>query len=110
MRKRLCEILDVADYHDLHSRIFDVSLSVLILVNLLGVVLGSMDTLQMRLATPLGYLQQLSLALFTIEYLLRVWSCPDHASDRFRDPWTGRNNETKSGPGCSAQACWVWSV
>ena len=90
MRKRLYEILEVADYHDLPSRAFDVFLSALILVNLLGVVLGSMDTLQTSLATPLDYLQQVSLALFTLEYLLRVWSCPDHPSGRFRDPFTGR--------------------
>jgi voltage-gated potassium channel len=90
VRKRLYEILEVADYHDLPSRVFDVFLSALILVNLLGVVLGSMDSLHVRLATPLDYLQQVSLTLFTLEYLLRVWSCPDHPSGRFRDPFTGR--------------------
>ena len=90
MRKRLYEILAIADYYDLPSRVFDVFLTVLILVNLLGVVLGSMDTLHTRLATPLDYLQQVSLALFTLEYLLRIWSCPDHPSGRFRDPLTGR--------------------
>jgi len=90
VRKRLYEILDAADYRDLPSRVFDVFLITLILVNLLGVVLGSMDTLHTRLATPLDYLQQVSLALFTLEFLLRVWSCPDHPSGRYRDPVTGR--------------------
>jgi len=90
VRKRLCEILEVAGYDDPQSRAFDVFLSTLILVNLLAVVLGSTVTLRARLATPLHYLQNVSMALFTLEYLLRLWSCPGHPSGRFREPITGR--------------------
>jgi voltage-gated potassium channel len=90
MRKRLNEILEPAGYNDLPSRVFDICLAALILVNVFGVVLGSMDVLRTQLASLLGNLRQISLTLFGIEYLLRVWTCPDNASGRFSDPVAGR--------------------
>lgn len=90
MRQRLCEILEVADYRDLTSRIFDIFLIGLIILNLVGVVLDSMPSVSTRYHEQLLLLQVLSMGIFTLEYGLRLWSCPEHPSGRYSRAISGR--------------------
>jgi voltage-gated potassium channel len=74
-RHRAHEILAVASNGDAASRLFDVFLLVLITLNLLAVIAESVQTLQSAYATWFRAFEVFSVGAFTLEYLLRIWSC-----------------------------------
>jgi voltage-gated potassium channel len=74
-RQRAHEILAVAQNGDAASRLFDVCLLALITLNLLAVIAESVQSLQSAYATWFRAFEVFSVAAFTLEYLLRVWSC-----------------------------------
>lgn len=90
LRERLHEILDVADYTDGASRVFDIFIISLIVVNIFGVILGSIDSFYSRFGGYLELLKTVSIGIFSIEYILRVWVCCFHPSGLYRDPVMGR--------------------
>lgn len=90
-RKRLAEILDVPQPGDRVSLWFDRLLIGLILINVLAVVLESVNTLYARWSTLFYALELFSVTVFTIEYLLRVWSIVDNQwRAEYADPVMGR--------------------
>lgn len=96
MRRRLYEILETAETGDRTSRAFDIALAVLILANVLAVALGTVDSIQPRYGAVLASFEWFSVAVFTIEYLLRLWvaiEAPLH-----RDPVSGRLRYLASWP------------
>lgn len=56
------------------SRIVDVSIIVLIVASVIAVVLESIDTLATRFHAVFYWFEIVTVALFTVEYLLRIWS------------------------------------
>lgn len=56
------------------SKVFDIILLWIILISVIVVILESESTLQARFATAFFYIEWTITILFTIEYLLRVWS------------------------------------
>ena len=86
-KKRLFEIIQVAGEHDTASRVFDVSIICLIILN---VILVIADTFNLpaaikRISTTI---ELVSVIIFTVEYALRVWT-----SDLLRPsetPWKAR--------------------
>lgn len=87
MKKRVYEILDVAQPGDAASRWFDYFMITLIGLNVLAVVLGTVERFE-HLAGFFRIFEIVSVILFTIEYVLRVWSIT--ASEKYRHPVTGR--------------------
>lgn len=87
-RQRVFEILEVADAGDRASQIFDISLLVLILANLVVITLETVEGLTTQYRTYFEICEIVSISIFTVEYLLRVWSCT--ASPDFRHPLVGR--------------------
>ncbi len=90
LRERLHEILDVADYSDVVSRIFDIFIISLIVVNIVSVILESMDSIYSRFGSYLDLLQTVSIGIFSVEYVLRVWVCRFHPSGLYKHPIMGR--------------------
>lgn len=82
------EILDEARPDDVASRVCDLALMVLVLANVAAVVLESVPAVQARYGQALSAFEGWSVAIFTIEYLARVWSSGARFPDR--TPWTGR--------------------
>lgn len=90
MRKRVYQILEVAQPDDRLSRWFDIFIVTFISLNILAIILESVGTLYGRYEVLFFWFEILSVAVFTIEYLLRVWSSVEHASGKYTEPLEGR--------------------
>ena len=88
VRKRIWEIVEVARPGDTASRIFDICILTLILLNVIAVVIGSVKSLEARWGLFLNDFEIFSVAVFTLEYLIRLWSCT--ADPRFAGRIGGR--------------------
>jgi len=89
-RQRVNALFD----HDLPSnmaaRTISVFVGVLIVVNVFSVVLESVESLRERHFETFWWIEQVSTGVFTVEYLLRVWSAPDRVSGKYRAALAGR--------------------
>jgi voltage-gated potassium channel len=72
------------------SHIFHIGLAALIIVNVTGVVLESVDSVNERFGVVLWWLELIATAIFTVEYVLRAWACVDLDNPRFHHPLWGR--------------------
>lgn len=71
-RRRLFEIVEVSKPSDVISRAFDVSILILIALNILAVIVGSFSNLPEIVIQFLWIFEIVSVVIFTIEYVLRV--------------------------------------
>ena len=74
VRDRALEIVDKGSRGDIYSRTCDLFLSLLIIFNLVCVSLESVDSLGDRYGGFFQSVEIISLILFTIEYVVRVWT------------------------------------
>lgn len=74
-RRRTWEIVEVAREGDAPSRAFDIVILSLILLNVVAVVLESLPSLASQYERSFGLFESLSVAVFAVEYLARLWSC-----------------------------------
>ncbi len=88
LRSRVHRMLGLDEPDDPASRSFDIALSVLILLNIAALILGTVDWIEARYGAALHALEVFSVALFTIEYALRLWSIVENP--RYSRPVTGR--------------------
>lgn len=83
LRKRTWEILEPgADDRDIVSSVVDVALIVLIVLNVAAVVLESMDTISLRYHSVFAIFEAVSVVVFSIEYIMRVWSSVERVDVR----------------------------
>jgi voltage-gated potassium channel len=75
LRKRIWEIVEIAKPGDKASRAFDIFILILIFLNALAVILETENTLQLRFKEFFNIFEIFSVVIFTIEYILRIWSC-----------------------------------
>jgi voltage-gated potassium channel len=88
LRQRTWEIVEAAKLGDKASRAFDISILSLIFLNVLAVIFGSVKEIEASLGVFLDVFELVSVIVFTVEYLARLWSCV--SDSRFTDPVTGR--------------------
>ncbi len=88
IKKRVYEILDKALADDVPSRIFDIFIINLIILNVFAVVLETVEDLSIRYGPLFEAFEIFSVAIFTVEYLLRLWSCT--SDPQFSHPVIGR--------------------
>lgn len=88
IRKRIWEIVEVAKPGDAASRLFDISIIGLIFLNLIAVILGTVKPIEAQYDMELKYFEIFSVAVFTFEYLARLWSCVENS--HYRSFLTGR--------------------
>ena len=74
VRDRALEIVDKGSRGDIYSRTCDLFLSLLIIFNLVCVSLESVDSLGDKYGGFFQSVEIISLILFTIEYVVRVWT------------------------------------
>ena len=72
MRRRIFEIIERAQEGDIPSAVFDVSIIILILLNIAAVTAASFNSFADAHAVMLHRFEVFSIAIFTVEYLLRV--------------------------------------
>ncbi|MEE9425954.1 MAG: cyclic nucleotide-gated ion channel [Methylococcales bacterium] len=89
-RERVFRIIEVAELGDLPSHRFDVFIIIMIAINIAAVIIGSIAKFHIQYGVWLNMLAYISVALFSVEYLCRIWTCVDHPSGTYRHPITGR--------------------
>lgn len=75
IKKEFFEIVEVAKEGDISSKIFDISIIVLIIVNILFLLLSTIENLNIKFGNFFYYFELISVIVFTIEYILRIWTC-----------------------------------
>ena len=75
IKRRLHSLLEPGEAGDWASKAVDRALIALIVVNVLVVIVETVPEVQARLSFFFRWFELFSIAVFTLEYLLRVWSC-----------------------------------
>ena len=75
-QRRIFEILEKGQVGDRLSLRCDLFLSILIVVNLIAVCLETIDSLFLEYKTIFVSVELVSVSIFSIEYVLRIWSRP----------------------------------
>ncbi|MBB6482703.1 ion transporter [Spirochaeta isovalerica] len=72
IRNRIFEIIEPAKSNDHHSRVFDNTILILIIFNVISVILESFSSIALRFQAQLDIFEIISITIFSIEYLLRI--------------------------------------
>ncbi len=78
LRTRTASVLEVSEQGDRFSRYINFFLIGLIIVNVLAVILESVDEIHEQWSLTFYLIETISLIIFSIEYLMRVWSIVDN--------------------------------
>ena len=74
IKKRVFEIISKAEDGDLASAIFDWAIMGLIALSILSIILESFQTIHANWHSTLQIFETITVMVFTIEYLLRIWT------------------------------------
>lgn len=88
IKERLYEILEVAAIGDIPSKVFDIFIMALITLNVITVILTTVERLDFQYQYYFRIFEIFSVTVFSLEYLLRLWTCT--FNENFRSPITGR--------------------
>lgn len=88
IRQRTWEIVDFSRPGDTMSRVFAIFILSLIFLNVIAVIIGSVQSIQVRWVRVLDAFEIFSVAVFTMEYVARLWSCT--ADERYPGRFRGR--------------------
>lgn len=75
-RARLFEILDTGRREDLPSRLFNIFIVALIILNVAGVVLMTVPEISAIWGEEFAVFDWICVAVFSVEYLARLWTAP----------------------------------
>lgn len=89
-RVRIYELLEAGRPNDPLGRLVDGALIGLIALNVTAVVLESVSALSAAYGPQFRALEVFSVAVFTVEYGFRVWSCVEAKEGRYEDSFGGR--------------------
>jgi voltage-gated potassium channel len=81
LRRRTAELLDAHRPNDPLGRLIDGFLILLIMANVAAIVLGTVDAYRTRYGDFFVAFEVFSVAVFTLEYLARLWSCVEKPLD-----------------------------
>ena len=72
-KKKIFDIIEIGTKDDLISRAFDVFIVVVIFLNLFATLASTFDEMS-RFSTTLDVIELITIVIFTVEYILRVWT------------------------------------
>ena len=75
MRPKMFRLLEAAEDDDLASRVVDICLVALIGASVVAVILESIPAFEDRYSAELYWFEVVTISVFSIEYVLRVWTC-----------------------------------
>ena len=87
-RQRILSTIDKGDESDLLSRRFDSFIMTLIVLNVLAVILETVESLRSQYELVFLYFEIFSVVIFTLEYIIRLWTCT--VIEKYRHPVWGR--------------------
>lgn len=88
LRRRIWNLVEAAPEGDRLSRAFDFAILTLIFLNVVAVIIDSVVSVRERWGVALDRFESISVAVFSIEYALRLWSCTTNPI--YAHPITGR--------------------
>jgi len=88
LRKRIFMTLEIGMGYTRVAKVFDIFLMTLILLNAAAIIMETVDSIHDQFHVYFVYFEYFSVAVFSIEYLGRVWTCT--YLRRYRNPVTGR--------------------
>jgi voltage-gated potassium channel len=88
MKKRVWEIVEASDPDDFFGRGFDAFIITLIVLNVIAVIVGTDPYVRDNYGTYFYGFELVSVIIFSVEYLLRIWACS--ADPRYKHPVLGR--------------------
>src|SRR5690242_10035811 len=74
LRHRIYQVIETGHGEDLASKIFDSFIVTLILLNVAAFVAETVPSMRERWGSLFHWFELVSVAIFTIEYALRVWT------------------------------------
>ena len=89
-KKRMLQILTRSSGNDRASRICDRFLSTMILLNLVAVSMESVSSLGTKYGTAFFIFEMLSVTIFGIEYILRIWCMAANEASSHSSPFRRR--------------------
>ncbi|HKJ72567.1 MAG TPA: cyclic nucleotide-gated ion channel [Alphaproteobacteria bacterium] len=90
LRARAYEIVEVGVTQDLPSRLFDYALAAFIVLNAFVVSLETVAPLEARYRGFFTAFEILSVSIFSIEYVVRIWTAVENPRYDPRKPWRAR--------------------
>jgi voltage-gated potassium channel len=81
-------VYDVLEPGEKDSKYFDPFIMGLIILNVIAVTLSTVQTIYLAYARFFFYFELFSVAVFSVEYILRLWTCT--VDPRYQDPIRGR--------------------
>jgi voltage-gated potassium channel len=88
LKGKVHKILEPAPEGHLSSKIFDIFLILVIFLNVLAVILESVESLSVTYSGFFEKLSLFSIVFFSFEYISRLWTCTENK--KFENPVTGR--------------------
>ncbi len=88
IKNRIYQIIEKAEEGDKLSRAFDIFIITLILLNVLAIILNSIQALSLKYSIVFKIFEILSVSIFTIEYILRIWTC--NVDEKYKGLLKGR--------------------
>ena len=88
LKQKVYHILEPGDKAPLSSQIVIIFIMVLIVLNVIAIILDTVESYNSAYHEFFKAFNFFSVMVFTIEYLLRVWSCTE--DKRYKDPIRGR--------------------
>lgn len=90
LRHAVFRALAAAQDNDRVSRIVDICLIALIFLSVVAVILESVPSIETRYGDALSLFESVTIAVFSVEYLLRVWSAIEVSPAALRQPIRAR--------------------
>lgn len=91
IQRRTYEILDAA-VHDSASTACEVFIALLVIANVVGIILESVPAIHEEFELWFHAFDVFSVSVFSVEYVLRVWSYCQKYSREEASPWQGRKD------------------
>ncbi len=88
IKQRIWEIVEPAKPGDKISHYFDIGLMILITLNVLAVIIESVQSIENQFGPYLTAFEVFSVMIFTLEYLARIWACT--YEENYSHPLFGR--------------------
>jgi voltage-gated potassium channel len=88
IKKKVFELIDPSHAYDDTSRAFNIGMLVLISLNIVVVILETEAGIYSRYRSFFEIFDAFSVGIFTIEFVLRLWSCTEHPN--YKRPVIGR--------------------
>lgn len=74
-KKSIYDVLNISDPNDKVSQWLNVSIIILIILNVLSVIFETVESIYSSYVIYFNVFETISVMIFTIEYLLRLWTC-----------------------------------